>query len=146
MECVGGNVMFDSKHLAEEPDTIAPDGSEVRVLLALPRGGLAHFQLDPGHTSIAVRHRTVDEIWYFLSGKGVMWRHDDQGDEEVAVSGGFAISIPVGTRFQFRSTGEDEPLAAIGVTMPPWPGDGEAIRCDGRWPPTVRPGPGLAEG
>jgi hypothetical protein len=29
--------------------------------------------------------------------------------------------------------------------MPPWPGDDEAIRSPGRWPPTVAPGRGLAD-
>jgi mannose-6-phosphate isomerase-like protein (cupin superfamily) len=138
-------MMFANKHLPERPDAVAPDGSEVRLLLAGRGGGLAHFQLDSGQTSVAVRHRTVDEIWYFLSGRGVMWRRDHRQEEEVMVGPGEAITIPVGTHFQFRSLAQDEPLAALGVTMPPWPGDGEAIRCDGRWPPTVRPGPGLAE-
>jgi mannose-6-phosphate isomerase-like protein (cupin superfamily) len=29
---------------------------------------MAHFALGPGETSEAVRHMTVDEIWYFLGG------------------------------------------------------------------------------
>jgi len=137
--------MFDSKHLPEQPDAVAPDGSDVRILVGVSRGGLAHFQLDAGQTSVAVRHRTVDEIWYFVSGSGEMWRRQNGREEEVVIGPGDAITIPVGTHFQLRATGGHEPLAAIGVTMPPWPGDGEAIRCDGRWPPTVQPGPGLAE-
>lgn len=137
--------MFDGKHLPAAPDATAPDGSEVRLLLSLPRGGLAHFQLPAGETSVAVRHRTVEQIWYFLGGGGVMWRRDDEWEEEVAVGPGDAITIPVETCFQFRSEGPGEPLAAIGVTMPPWPGDGEAVRADGRWDATVPAGPGLAE-
>lgn len=53
----------------------------------------------------------------------------------LARSGG-TLTIPVGTHFQFRSFGY-EPLSAIGVTMPPWPGDGEAIVVQGKWEPTV---------
>jgi mannose-6-phosphate isomerase-like protein (cupin superfamily) len=34
--------------------------------------------------------------------------------------------------FSFGPFG-DEPLAAIGVTMPPWPGDGEAYEVEGKW-------------
>ena len=34
--------------LGSEADAIAPDGSEVRVLLGLSAGGLAHFQLAEG--------------------------------------------------------------------------------------------------
>lgn len=48
-----------------------------------------------------------------------------------------ALTIPLGTHFQFRAHG-GEPLAVIGVTMPPWPGDAEALRVAGPWTPTVR--------
>jgi mannose-6-phosphate isomerase-like protein (cupin superfamily) len=114
------------------------------VLLGLTGGGLAHFELAPGETSVPIRHRTVEEIWYFVAGRGRMWRSHGEDEREDDVSPGVCISIPLGTRFQFTSTGS-EPLAAIAVTMPPWPGDGEAIRSDGPWQPTVEPGPGLAE-
>lgn len=137
--------MFHEVHLPEQPDAVAPDGSEVRLLLGLSRGSLAHFQLAPGETSVAVRHRTVEEIWYFVSGRGVMWRHDEDRDEEIGVGPGDAVTIPLGVTFQFRSDDLHAPLAAIGVTMPPWPGDGEAIRSEGRWPATVPAGPGLVD-
>jgi mannose-6-phosphate isomerase-like protein (cupin superfamily) len=42
------------------------------------------------------------------------------------------VSIPAGTHFQFRSV-VDGPLAAVGVTMPPWPGPGEAYDVPGAW-------------
>jgi len=38
---------------------------------------MAQFQLRPGQTSTAVTHRTVEEIWYVLSGRGQMWRSQD---------------------------------------------------------------------
>jgi mannose-6-phosphate isomerase-like protein (cupin superfamily) len=65
-----------------------------------------------------------------------MWRKDDQREEVVPLESGVCVTIPLGTRFQFRSLGP-EPLAAVAVTMPPWPGAGEAYAVDGRWPPTV---------
>jgi hypothetical protein len=55
-----------------------------------------------------------------------------------------SLSIPVGTAFQFQATDREEDLAAVGVTIPSWPGDGEAVTCHGPWPPSVEPGPGLA--
>ncbi len=110
---------------------------------------MAHFGLPAGATSVAVRHRTIDEIWYFVSGIGEMWLSADPATEvgvvaPIDVGAGTCISIPVGTHFQFRAT-SNVPLRAIGVTMPPWPGDGEAIRSTGPWTPTVVAGPGLAD-
>jgi len=126
---------FATKHLPANLDAIAPDGSDVRILLGLKAGGMAHFELAPGKTSKAVTHRTVEEIWYFISGRGQMWREQDGESEIVDIYPGICLTIPLGTHFQFRSFG-DEPLAAIGVTMPPWPGEGEAILVSGHWEPT----------
>jgi mannose-6-phosphate isomerase-like protein (cupin superfamily) len=127
---------WETKRLPERPDVVAPDGSDVRILLGLAGGTMAHFELAPGETSIAVVHRTVEEIWFFVGGRGEMWRAHDEREEVVEVEPGIALTIPVGIRFQFRAVGS-EPLAAVGVTMPPWPGPDEAVTVDGRWPPTV---------
>lgn len=127
---------FKTARLPEQPDATAPDGSEVRILLSLERGSMAHFVLAPGETSIAVAHRTIQEIWYFLSGSGEMWRKLGKQEEIVAVKTGVCLTIPCGARFQFRSLG-DEPLAAVAVTMPPWPGEGEAYPVEGRWKATA---------
>jgi len=123
------------------PDVVAPDGADVRNMLTLDGGGMAHFELAPGQTSVAEVHRTVDEIWYFLRGRGAMWRK--LGDQETVepVDPGVCITIPVGTHFQWRSFGY-EPLAAIGITMPPWPGPGEGHQVEGKWEPTVKSGTG----
>ena len=102
-------VAFATKRIPIAPDAVAPDGSNVRVLLDLARGGVAHFELEPGQTSRAVIHRTVEEIWYFLSGQGQMWRAQDGRSETVDVSAGVCLTIPLGTQFQFRAAGE-EPL------------------------------------
>jgi mannose-6-phosphate isomerase-like protein (cupin superfamily) len=130
---------FLTKRLPVAPDDIAPDGSNVRILLGLDRGGMAHFELAPGATSVAVAHHTVEEIWYFLSGRGEMWRKLKNQEKVEPVDPGTCITIPVGTHFQFRSFGY-EPLAALGVTMPPWPGEAEAYQVEGIWKPTVSPG------
>lgn len=131
---------FETKILPTARDAVAPDGSDVRVLLAATRGGLAHFELAAGETSVAVRHRTVEEVWYFLQGNGEMWRQLGEHQQTVEVFRGVCITIPVGTAFQFRAHG-DEPLMAIGATMPPWPGLGEAMVVAGPWEPTLAPGP-----
>ena len=127
---------FLTKRLPANRDAVAPDGSDVRILLGLDRGGMAHFELAPGSTSAAVAHHTVEEIWYFLSGRGEMWRKLGTQEEVTPVDPGTCITIPVGTHFQFRSF-SDEPLAALGATMPPWPGEGEAYPVEGIWRPTI---------
>jgi mannose-6-phosphate isomerase-like protein (cupin superfamily) len=128
---------FATKRLPAVPDAVAPDGSDVRLLLALSAGSLAHFELAAGSTSIAVAHRTVEEIWYFVSGRGEMWRRLEGHEEIAPVDAGVSITLPVGTHFQFRAFGH-QPLTAIGITMPPWPGDGEAYEVSGKWTPTVK--------
>jgi len=126
---------FDAKRLPVERTAVAPDGSDVRVLLRLRAGGMAHFELKAGRTSAAVQHRTVEEIWYILSGNGQMWRSQGNREETIDLSPGVCLTLPVGTRFQFRASGT-EPLAAVGVTMPPWPGDSEALIVAGPWTAT----------
>ncbi len=134
------NRSFETKLLPATSDAVAPDGSDVRVLLATTRGSLAQFELAPDETSVAVRHRSVEEIWYFLRGRGEMWRRFGGHEQTVEVRPGLCVTIPVGTMFQFRA-GDEEPLSAIGATMPPWPGAGEAVIVDGPWEPTIKPGP-----
>ena len=123
---------FDTKRLPAARDEVAPDGSDVRILLGLDRGGMAHFELGAGRTSAAVAHRTVEEIWYVLSGRGEMWRKQGDREEVVPLEAGVCVSIPTGTEFQFRCL-DEEPLAAIGATMPPWPGPQEAYEVTGKW-------------
>jgi mannose-6-phosphate isomerase-like protein (cupin superfamily) len=131
---------FETLALPTRPDALAPDGSGVRILLGLSGGGLAHFELSPDQVSTAVTHRTVEEIWYVLGGRGEMWRRQDGRAEIVALEAGVCLTIPLGTHFQFRSLGPG-PLAAVAVTMPPWPGPDEAVLVPGgAWPSTEPPG------
>lgn len=127
---------FGTKCLPITHDVIALDGSQVRGLLTLAAGGMAHFELAPGETSTAVAHRTVEEIWFFLDGYGEMWRKQNQKEEIVEVHSGVCITIPLGTHFQFRACGQ-EPLAAVAITMPPWPGESEAYIVEGKWEATA---------
>jgi mannose-6-phosphate isomerase-like protein (cupin superfamily) len=122
--------------LATAADVIAPDGCEVRILAQTSRGSMAHFTLGPGQVSRAVAHRTVEEVWYFLSGRGRMWRRQSDQETVVQVAPGISLAIPLGTQFQLRNDGA-EPLAAVAVTMPPWPGEDEAYFVEGKWPATV---------
>jgi mannose-6-phosphate isomerase-like protein (cupin superfamily) len=127
---------FETRRIAAAPDAIAPDGSEVRVLCGLSRGGLAVFSLQPASVSKAVAHRTVEEIWYVLSGRGRIWRKLGRQEEIDEIDAGVSLSIPTGTQFQFRCD-SPEPLTVLGATMPPWPGEDEAYFVRGIWEATL---------
>jgi mannose-6-phosphate isomerase-like protein (cupin superfamily) len=114
----------------------APDGSQVAVLLALAGGSMATFTLQPGQVSAAVSHRTVEELWYVIAGRGAMWRRHATHETITPLAPGLCLSVPLGTAFQFRCEG-DAPLVAVAVTMPPWPGDDEALPAAGPWPTRV---------
>jgi len=115
---------------------VAPDGSAVRPLLGLSGGTVAEFELAPGQVSTAVTHRTVEEIWYILRGRGEIWRRQGTRDEVASLKPGVCLTIPLGTHFQFRALGEGA-LTVLAITMPPWPGADEASPAAGPWTPTV---------
>jgi len=122
--------MFETKRISDCADETAPDGSEVRLLLQCPGGSMAHFSLAAGKTSLSVVHRTVDELWYIVAGRGEMWRMCDGEESIVALHKGVCLSIPARVAFQFKTLGI-EPVEAIAVTMPPWAGNDEAQRVTG---------------
>ena len=128
---------FESHQVAANYDLLAPDGSEIRLLHSMPSASVVHCRLPATGVSIPVRHRSVEEIWYFLAGRGQVWRRQAKREEVLEVRAGISLTIPLGTAFQFRNTG-DSALEFIIMTMPPWPGADEAILLDdGKWPPTL---------
>lgn len=126
--------LLNTKNLPVEYDYIAPDGSEVRLLVRGETASMAQFRLPSGRTSAAVAHRSVEELWYVISGRGQMWRKQETGYEDVVdLLSGVSVSLPPGTHFQFRSTGPGA-LEVMGVTVPAWPGAEEAYPVAGKWP------------
>ncbi len=125
--------MWETRRLPRAMDATAPDGSEIRLLATGGRGSMVHCTLPAGAASLAVRHRTVEELWYCLEGAGEVWRRREGQEQTVAVEPGVSLSIPTGTHFQFRNTGRG-PLRFVIVTMPPWPGEDEAVRVADHWP------------
>jgi len=117
-------------------DTLAPDGSEIRSLVEIQAAGIAHCQLAPGLTSTAVHHRTVSETWFVLDGAGELWRsaqvEDGLRTEITPLAHGVSVDIPLGTTFQFRSTGKDS-LQLLLLTAPRWPGPDEAVEATQQW-------------
>ena len=129
-------VGFATLKLPVDPTVVAPDGSDVRVLLDLQAGGMAHFELAAGQTARAVVHHTVEEIWYVVAGRGEMWRRAGEREEVTLLEAGVCLTIPLGTQFQFRAAA-DQPVSAVAITMPPWPGPDEAVWVPGPWTPSV---------
>ena len=127
--------------LPDESDVLAPDGSRIRLLVSGPRGSMVHCELPAGGTSLAVTHRTVEEVWYVLAGRGELWRRTDDEERVDVLISGLSCDIPLGTHFQFRNTGT-EYLQILIVTMPPWPGYEEAARVPDHWPVSADEGLG----
>ena len=92
---------LDCKHLAAEYDVLAPDGSEIRLLAQTGRGSMVHCTLPPGRVSVAVAHRTVEEVWYCLEGAGQVWRRlEGAGQNRRQLDG-------TGKERQLGDTGQD---------------------------------------
>jgi mannose-6-phosphate isomerase-like protein (cupin superfamily) len=127
---------FVTRQVKPDYDVLAPDKSEVRLLATIGRGSMAHFRLGPGLVSHAVYHRGVEELWFFTGGRGRVWRKMGSDEEVIEVGAGVSLSIPTGAAFQFRCDSK-EPLEFVGVTMPPWPGEDEAVPTKGVWTPTA---------
>ena len=93
---------------------------------------MAHFEFAPGSTSRAGVHRTVEETGTCWVARGRMWRRQGTRAEIVSLRAGGCLKIPLGTAFQLRVTGSVA-LTAVAITMPPWPGEGEAEFVEGAW-------------
>lgn len=124
---LGNNGAFLFATFMCAPDHIAPDGSEIRLLPQMDGGGACHCRLPDGKTSTAVKHRHVEEIWYCISGSGVIrFKEIDKPVVELVLEKGTVLSIKPNVAFQFKNTGSED-LDILIITMPKWPGPEEAI-------------------
>ncbi|HEX4951378.1 MAG TPA: cupin domain-containing protein [Blastocatellia bacterium] len=86
-----------------------PHGSEIRPLMdrttsSITQCSLAEETLPPGKTVTPHHHEVLEEIYYILSGSGVM----RIGDEAQAVGTGDAIYIPKHSVHSLTNTGEED--------------------------------------
>src|ERR1044072_1174671 len=93
-------------------------GSEIRPLVdrttsAITRCSLAEETLLPGQSVTPHHHREIEEIYYILSGRGVM----RVGDEKREVAAGDAIYVPREFRHTLENTGA-EPIKLLLVCGP----------------------------
>ena len=142
----GGLTLPPLSRRSEQPDVFAPDGSEIRLLAderhGASKSSLVEVVLPAGQVSRPVYHRTVEETWHILEGRGRVWRCPPDVDAAIVppqdVSPGDTLVIPTGWLFQFAA-GSDGALRFLCHTTPPWPGEGEAVPADagGLGEPTV---------
>ncbi|MFN7926584.1 MAG: cupin domain-containing protein [Blastocatellia bacterium] len=86
-----------------------PHGSEIRPLIdrttaPITQCSLAEETLPPGKTVMPHTHEVLEEIYYILSGSGVM----TIGEEAQNVSAGDAIYIPKNNRHTLTNTGNED--------------------------------------
>lgn len=91
------------------PAFTTKDGCTIREILAprnsiIARQSLAEALLPPGETNEAHIHVATEEIYYILSGTGVM----QTGSERREVAAGDGIAIPPGTPHQISNTGDQD--------------------------------------
>ena len=91
--------MTQTVRLADGNPVRAPDGSQIRELVAVAGGSM----VPKGAVSMAVVRATVDEVWYVLAGQGQTWRRREGAESVVDLEPGVAVTIECGTHFQFRS-------------------------------------------
>lgn len=83
-------------------------GSEIRPLIdrttsEITQCSLAQETLPPGCAVTPHRHRQIEEIYYIVSGSGLM----TVGDETREVEAGDAVYVPRGQRHTLENTGSD---------------------------------------
>lgn len=112
------------------PAFTTKDGSRVRELMAYRNSGcerisLAEARLEPGGKTECHRHPEVEEVYYFLEGRGRILVGDDYHDVEPGVS----ILHRPGVRHQTWNTG-DVPLVFLCVCAPAYEHDDTDILAD----------------
>ena len=128
-------MQWQTRRIEPGYDLLAPDGSEIRLLVEVHGGSMVYCTMPSGQVTRAVQHRSVEEVWFCVSGVGQLWRKEvaSATEEIVELQAGVAVSIPLGTAFQFRALGS-QPLELVMTTLPPWPGPDEAVPVPGVWP------------
>ena len=93
-------------------------GSEIRPLVdrtttEITACSLAEEMLPPGRSVTPHHHRQIEEVYYIISGRGVM----TVGDDRREVGPGDAIYVPRGSRHTLENTGL-EPIKLLLVCGP----------------------------
>ncbi len=100
---------MDIRNIDRVPAFTTKDGSEIRELLAdrnscIVKQSLAEARVRPAQSTTPHYHPRTEEIYYILSGQGLM----RVGDDRQTVGPGDAIAIPPGAPHQITNTGSIE--------------------------------------
>jgi mannose-6-phosphate isomerase-like protein (cupin superfamily) len=104
---------LEMKQLGQEYDYLTPDGSEIRLLSAVRGGGLAHCRLPPAGVSQPVVQKIVEEIWYFISGTGQVWRKLGDFERVVDVRSEMSVTLDAAKVAMIRAAASTQPLCAL---------------------------------
>lgn len=122
------------RRLEDCPECSAGDLTRLRELLhpdrqpAAIRYSLAHAQLEPGTTSLP-HVLNSSEVYYILSGRGVMVIDDEQRPVEA----GQAVYIPPGSVQSLHNTAH-ETLSFLCIVDPAWRKSDETVLSDRKHP------------
>ena len=84
---------------------------------------LAHVEMDPGNVSLPHRHHGFIEIYYILSGEGIL----SVGEENFSVKKDTVVEIPVGAVHFLANTGKEN-LCHLVICIPSFnPNDVEVL-------------------
>jgi mannose-6-phosphate isomerase-like protein (cupin superfamily) len=77
--------------------------------------GLAYVEVDPGKESPEHFHRKTEEVYYFISGSGLM----TVDGQESPVGPGDSVYIPIGSRHKIKNMSINK-LCFISADAPPY--------------------------
>lgn len=110
---------------------IAEDRTLSRTLVEGGCGMMVRRELAAGACTMAVRHRTVEQLWHIIEGAGELWRSQDGESRFDILAAGDSVCIRPGVQFQVRASSSR--LRALVATTPRWPGPHEAVPVRGVW-------------
>ena len=112
----------------DTPAFKAGDATLIREILHPKHEGfplpysIAHASLEPGQSSLPHALQTSSEVYYILSGNGVVLIDG----KPAPVTTGDLVFIPPGVRQELRNEGM-EPITFLCVVAPPWNKEDEVV-------------------
>lgn len=95
----------------------------LREVISLPKVSMAHVTMTKGNTSLWHQHKTMAEVYFILSGQGILYH----GDASTQVEKGTYLTLLPNTPHKLKNTGESD-LEHLVFAIPPFnPDDVELL-------------------